>query len=321
MRGSRWVLALTLASGVLAWSVTATPAAAQTGGVRGKVVDVSGKPVEGAKVVIAAETASNKRELKTNKKGEFIQIGLFPGNYTITAEKDGLLDVLKGFRVGIGDPADVTMTLKAAGGGAQTKEQAEKVANLQKLFDAGVAASKAGNYDESIAKFNETLALAPNCQDCYYNIGYANAQKKDWAAAEAAYKKAVELKPDYAEAWNALSAVYNQQKKLDEALAASANAAKYSSPGGAGGGGSAAAVFNQGVILWNQNKFAEAKAKFEESTKIDPNYAEGYYRLGMANVNLGDLPGAVSAFESYLKVAPSGPYAAEVKGYIAAMKK
>ena len=41
----------------------------------------------------------------------------------------------------------------------------------------------------------------------------------------------------------------------------------------------------------------------------------------MANVNLGDMPGAVTAFEGYLKAAPDGPHAAEVKGFIAAMKK
>ena len=75
------------------------------------------------------------------------------------------------------------------------------------------------------------------------------------------------------------------------------------------------------MILWNAGKFAEAKEKFEAATKADPNNADAQYRLGMANVNLGDMPGAVSAFEAYLKAAPTGPHADEVKGFIAAMKK
>ena len=41
----------------------------------------------------------------------------------------------------------------------------------------------------------------------------------------------------------------------------------------------------------------------------------------MANLNLGDMPGAVAAFEAYLKAAPTGPHADEVKGVLAAMKK
>ena len=85
--------------------------------------------------------------------------------------------------------------------------------NCRPSFDAGVAASKAQNCDEAIAAFQKAAAAAPNCHDCYYNIGYAYFQKKDYANAEAAYKKATELKPDYVEAWNALANVYNVREE------------------------------------------------------------------------------------------------------------
>ena len=91
--------------------------------------------------------------------------------------------------------------------------------------------------------------------------------------------------------------------------------------GAAAGGGSAAALYNQGVILWNQGKYPEARDQFEAATKADPKYAEAQYRLGMANVNLGDMPKAVSAFEAYLQADPNGQHAAEVKQFLAAMKK
>jgi len=219
--------------------------------------------------------------------------------------------------VSMGENPPVILALQPAGGGSA--EAAAKQAALQKVFDEGVAASKAGKFDESIAKFNEAIAQAPNCQDCYYNIGYAYTQKQDWPHAEEAYKKATELKPDYAEAWNGLANAYNQQKKLDLALEASAKAG--AAAGGAATGGSASSLYNQGVILWNQAKYADAKVKFEAATKADPAYADAFYRLGMANVNLGDMPGAISAFEGYLKAAPTGPHAEEVKGFLAAMKK
>ena len=34
------------------------------------------------------------------------------------------------------------------------------------------------------------------------------------------------------------------------------------------------AAYNQGVILWNAGKIAEAKTQFEASVKADPNYAD-----------------------------------------------
>jgi len=88
-----------------------------------------------------------------------------------------------------------------------------------------------------------------------------------------------------------------------------------------GGGGNAEAVYNQGVILWNAGKFAEAKAQFEKAIAANPNMADAHYQLAMANLNLGQMPEAVAAFEAYLKVAPEGPHAAEAKNAIAALKK
>ena len=66
--------------GVFVMMLLATPASAQTGGLRGKVTDAAGKPVEGATVLIEAKGVTRKLTVKTNKKGEFIQIGLYPGD-------------------------------------------------------------------------------------------------------------------------------------------------------------------------------------------------------------------------------------------------
>src|SRR5690606_10910782 len=189
--------------------------------------------------------------------------------------------------VSIGENPLIEMQLRKAG---PSKEDQERAANMQKLFDEGVQLSRGGSFDESVAKFNEVIAMAPNCHDCYYNIGYAHVQKKEWDKAEAAYQKAVEIKPDYAEAWNGLANVYNAQGKLDEALAASGKAAE--AGGGAAGasGAGANALYNQGVILWNQNKFAEARDKFDAATKADPKYGEAWYMLGSANTNVGSFP-------------------------------
>ena len=100
------------------------------------------------------------------------------------------------------------------------------------------------------------MAQVPNCPDCYYNIGYANTQKKDWAAAEAAYKKAIELKADHCAAWTGLANVYNIQNKTDLALEASGKASTCGggAAGAAGGGIDASGLYNQGVILWNAQR-------------------------------------------------------------------
>src|SRR6187200_1325030 len=155
---------------------------------------------------------------------------------------------------------------------------------------------KAGRHDEAIAKFQEVIAKVPNCVDCYYNIGVSQMAKQQYTEAEASFKKAIELKPDNADAYTGLATLYNQQKKFDLAAEASANASKYTA---AGGGGNAEAAYNQGVILFNGGKFAEAKTQFETATKADPNHALAQYQLGMTALNLGQIQDAVNALEAY----------------------
>jgi tetratricopeptide (TPR) repeat protein len=305
----------------------ASPAFAQTTGmVKGKVLDDKGLPVDGAKITIESKDPGVNRSftVMSNKKGEFAQIGMPPGQYKVTAEKVKIGSQSFDTAVHLGDPTEVNFRL-AAGSTVASKEQAQKAAAVQAAFDAGVAASKANEYDGAITKFEEAIALLPNCYDCYYNIGQANTQKKDYAKAEEAFKKAIELKADYADAYNGLATIYNAQKKFDDAAAASQKAIEVGSaaagPGGAPGGGNVNALYNQGVIAWNAGKAEDAKAKFEEAIKADPNHAASHYQLGMCLVNLGKLPDASAEFDVYLKLAPDGEFAAQAKALVAQLPK
>jgi tetratricopeptide (TPR) repeat protein len=295
-------------------TVSAAPALAQSV-MRGKVVDGTGKPVPDAVVLFEATDANRRTQTKTDKNGDFLQVGLSSGSYKVTASKDGVgtQTLQANVRQGQNNPLNFTISA-ATGASAADKEAA---AALQAAAGAAMEAMKAGRHDEAIAKFNEVIAKLPTCSDCYYNIGQAYMAKQDPTQAEAAYKKAIELKPDSVEAYTGLAGLYNSQKKFDLAAEASAKAAQL---GGGAAGGGAEAAYNQGVILFNSGKFAEAKTQFEAATKADPNMGMAQYQLGMTALNLGQIPEAVAALEAYLKVDPNGPRAAEVKAALPALQ-
>ena len=315
----------TLQTSAVAFAIVlglASLAGAQSGQLRGKVISPDGKPVQGAEILIEfADGVTRKYNVKTDRRGEFIQIGLQPGNYRVTATIDKVGAVTLPARVTLARPAEVEFNFAAAAaaGGGADPAAAAKAAALKKAFEEGVAATQAKNYDLAIQKFEEAAAAAPNCFDCYYNIGFAHTQKKDEKGAEAAWLKAVELKPDYSDALNALATLYNNQKRFDEAAAVSAKAA--AAGGVIGGSGNADAIYNQGIILWNQGKIPEAKIKFEETIKANASHPEAHFQLGMALLNEGNVPGAISSFEKYLSLSPDGQYAAQAKGMLAQLKK
>lgn len=288
----------------------AAPAAAQSV-IRGKVVDAAGKPVEGATVSIEATEANRKAETKTNRNGEFLQVGLASGRYNVTVTKDKLKAVQPA-NVSQGTPVELSFQLSPTSG--LTAEQVKAQQEMQALAQGAVDAMRAGRDDEAIQKFNEILAKQPGCSDCHYNLGVAYSKKAQYPQAEASFQKAIELAPDSGDAYTGLANVYNAQKKFDLAQQASAKASELSAAGGGGGG--AEGLYNQGVILWNAGKYAEAKTQFEAAVKVDPNMAMAQYQLGMANLNLGQIPQARQAFEAYLKADANGPKAGEVKTFL-----
>jgi tetratricopeptide (TPR) repeat protein len=309
----------------------ATQVFAQTGQVKGKVLDAKGEPVEGAKITLLNQQTNRTLETKTNRRGEYIQVGLSPGKYRLTASKGDLTDTLDvdihlemavhDFKLGA--PAKGAAVSKEAAAAAKAKADL-----ATKTFNEGVALSNEGKTDEAIAKFNEVLAAIPTCPECYANIGTVQTRAKKYDEAEAAFKKAIELKPDFAEAYNGLANLYNTQKKFDLAAEASKkamelNAAAPAGAAGAAGGASASSIFNQGVILWNAGKIPEAKTQFEQAVKLDPNLADARYWLGMALVNAGTpeaMKEAKPHFEAYIKLAPTGANVETAKAIVATIK-
>ena len=78
-------------------------------------------------------------ETKTDKKGEFLQIGLAPGAYKVTAEKDKVVSAPSNGDAcasRAGNP--ITLVLGGGGGGGASPEVAAKTAALKKAFEEGV---------------------------------------------------------------------------------------------------------------------------------------------------------------------------------------
>src|SRR5882672_1029664 len=107
-----WVVAC---AAVLTLALVSPALAQSTGMVRGVVKDASGKPVEGAKINIDADANNRHFDTKSDKKGEFVQIGLPPGAYKITAEKDKQMSPPSNITVRIAAAAPVTLVIGAGG--------------------------------------------------------------------------------------------------------------------------------------------------------------------------------------------------------------
>src|SRR5436190_1825785 len=259
--------------GVLALAVAlvfSAPAFAQ-GIVKGKVVDEKGQPIADAKVTI--QGPARNAETKTNNKGEYVQVGLQSGRYTVTVTKDKLVAAQQ-VNVTQGTPAEANMTLVPQATAGMSPEQKA----IQEAAASAIDALRAGRDDEAIAKLNDVVGKLPTCSDCYYNLGLAYTHKQQWPEAETALKKSIELKPTNPDPYNGLANVYTAQKKFDDALAMNQKATELAGSTAGAGGGNAEATYNQGVVLFNAGKYADAKTQFDAATKADPTNANAFYQ-------------------------------------------
>ena len=291
----------------------ASAAFAQTGMARGKVFDDKGQPLAAVKVTWEFQGGmTRKGEVTTNKKGEFVQVGLQPGNYRFTANAEGFQSQYVDARVGLGEPTVIPDFKMVSATAVAVPDPG--LAALKAAVDAAIALAASGKVDEALAAYADLAAKNPTVHQLPFNMGLLYSQKKDWANAEASYKKALELKPDYADAVINLSNIMVNTGRGAEAadFVAKSNAS----------GSDAKLLIQQGAVLFNIGKQVEAAEVFQKLVAADPALADPYYFLGTIAVAQGKTAECIAHLEKYLSLAPpNGPYVATAKGLITALKK
>ncbi len=130
--------------------------------------------------------------------------------------------------------------------------------------------------------------------DSSFELGVA-LEQSDPAAAEAAYRQAIALAPDYEAAYLNLGALLSEAGRFAE-LAALSDEALAHCPA------SPLLHFNRGVALDHLERLPEAVASYERSLALDPALADAHYNLGRLREQAGDARGALQHFSAYRRL-------------------
>jgi tetratricopeptide (TPR) repeat protein len=313
---------LVLAGGLLAALFFAgSEARAQTGTARGRVVDEQGQPIVDAKVELDYQGGVNRKlETKTNKKGEYTQVGLHPGVYRVTGSKEGYQPSYVEEKISLGEPTNVPdvklMTVKAAqaAAAASGKGGGGTAAELSAKFAAAADLLRGGKVDEAEAAFNDILAKNPAVPEAHYNLAVIAGQRKNWPAAQAEYQKALDLRPNYGDAWSGLARSYQDAGQKDKAMEVMKEASAKNE-------GDAGVQFNLGIFLLNAQQVDAAEEAFKKVQSLDATNSEVEYYLGTIAVQKGNTADCIAHLEKYLASSPkSAQNAATAQGLIAALK-
>lgn len=117
--------------------------------------------------------------------------------------------------------------------GAQGPQDKVKAANekaAQDYFKYGLVLSEEGRYDDAAKAFRNALGIKPDWAEAHSLLGSVLTQTGDLHGAEQELRKAVQIKPDYAEGWNYLGEFLKARGKEAEAQEAFAKAKQYARP-------------------------------------------------------------------------------------------
>jgi tetratricopeptide (TPR) repeat protein len=314
---------------------------AQTGGLTGKCIGEDGNPLVGYTIQIEKQEMKWNGHTKTNKKGEYVYIGLAPATYKVT-----LLNPAGGqvfnitHHVGMGDPTVVDFDMaqekatayKQQMANPDTAKKVEEAAKDQKqftglkaTFDQATLLFSQQHFADAAAMYEKALPLAKDknlpivlarLADSYGKAAVQeqnrDARMQDQQKAIDYFQKAMQLTPNDASLHNNLGSLYAEMGKVAEAQAEFQKAADLN-PAGASG-----YYYNLGVVMVNQGKMDEAAVSLKKATDLDPTNANAFYWYGMALLGKAEykpdgtvvpVPGTVEAFQNYLKLQPNGQWA------------
>lgn len=297
---------LILCAAVVALLMISTSAQAGTQAkVEGRVTDLTGQPIAGAAITVTTpQVTTYRKELTTNKKGEFQFLILdATRNYDMRVEAEGFQTQERNFKVGVGSTDNFfefslqTLSQAAEAAGRKQLEQPG-----YKELEEGKKLLRDGDMDGARVKFAEAVAAKPDLFEARVYLADAFYEAGDMEGALAAARDCLAEDPESSEC---LAIAANASNELGDEAARAEYMARYQELNPE----DPTVLFNEAAIFLNNLDDAGAQPLLERCLSANPEHPECNFEYGMLLLRLGDMEGAKKHLEKYLEVAPNGPLA------------
>ena len=129
-----------------------------------------------------------------------------------------------------------------------------------------------GNIKEAIKYYQQLISQGYNDHRIFSNYGVILQSQDKLNDAEISLKKAIELKPDYAEAYSNLGQVFKDLGKLKDAESSYRKAIALNP-------NYAIAYFNLGNLLKDLGNLKDAEISIRKAIALNPEFAQAYSNL------------------------------------------
>ena len=207
------------------------------------------------------------------------------------AALDAVMSMPPEYRARIADPlaADPVLVVRAKAGRA-----------LAAAPFTGIGDDKRARRERAMADYVATLEATAERPESHMLLGLYYLDRGDTAKAEAEYRTAIRLQPDFGPAFVNLSDLYlrnNRESEIDALLAQGLKAAP----------NDAALLHATGLLRIREKRVPESLALLKRAADAQPANARYAYVYGVALQSTNRTPDAIAVLQGALKRAPNDP--------------
>ena len=164
-------------------------------------------------------------------------------------------------------------------------------------FYRGFSAEDKGELDKVIQNYDKAIELKPDFAGAYNNRGIAYSRKGELDKAIQNYDKAIELKPDFAEVYCNRGLAYGEKRDFDTAIQNFTTTIEIKPD-------YATAYYNRGNAYGEKDDFDTAIQDYDTAIEIKPDYATAYNNRGIDYGGKRDFDKAIKDFTTAIEIKP-----------------
>jgi tetratricopeptide (TPR) repeat protein len=318
-----WMLILMTSSTLVLAQQSSTRSSSSSVEITGQVRQANGgAPADNVLVRLEASGGGLVGQEMTDRLGKFRFSGLTPAQYIVTAHAPGFVDVRQQVDLQTALRSYLQFQLVAEKRTATTTSSgpnfvidAKIPAEAQSEFDLGRAELlEQKKLDSGITHLEKAIKLFPDFAEAHLLLGMALMDNKQLEKAERELRRTEEINPKLAAAQFTLGEVYRRQKKYEAAEKVLQEGLKTEPRSSQG-------HLNLGRVYYDNGDLAKAGPEVGQAIQIKPDFAEAYVLAGNLFLKARKAESAVQMFEEYLRLEPSGQFAAETRELVAKIKR
>jgi tetratricopeptide (TPR) repeat protein len=180
-----------------------------------------------------------------------------------------------------------------------TETQKNKRAAAQSLYSQGLGILSRDDYGKAVTYFEKAVEIDPNYAEAWYQAGFCYGMLGRHTDALRASKQAAKLRPDWAETYVNIGASSFALKEYKDAVEAYRQATKLDPD-------NANTQYALGLSFNKLNRTDEEILAFKRALALKPDFANAYELLGSAYFKQKRYAESVTAFEQLKTYKPDG---------------